>query len=644
MRILEAVSAIDRWAEEIAGSGFPESFDRALNNRANDQDLALVRTQLQNLSGMLALQAFHDGRLNGLNEQELMELLLATGIAVADIGASCYPNQGKNRPYLGGLLSCHVLYVLLRDNQSPRVRSAVERLCLGIWQLDGRGLKPDVGITNFLLSCNGVVENGEIRRVSESVRDLPASNERGATLSGLNRRTRPFAYAIERLHHPKQEHVLIVQDPSVHDSRLSATVIGDVSIDSRAHAYCLPGGHNSSELTIGIIIDSSGSGYGSFAVRPNPERERRILIPETQDPDVRKELDYLRQALPGIILEKQREIRVICANVSPDIVAQTVFVEWKGGLYARCPASDIARHYGTTVDMNNLPPQIPGWETVRLPTIADLEAAHFQGIHVNGNFASSPESGRAPLPIGGDAETATEREEGSLVSSPEPHAGRVRLVHDALLKLRSHATYAWDEGGDISGESGQINFSEARSGHWIVIDVPAFEKMVLVSDIPERTYVCPRQPVETFAQSDALSARRLHQLGAVQVFFNSEEQFESSLIQALRSAHCTLNVADSVESLISQHGTYVRQRIEALIVHLNSRSRRGGIVTIDNLALGAVRGHIHSGEASGEPHCGKTILKELARMAGFHDPIEYPVLRQFFDELMAQLRQPSEES
>ena len=74
-----------------------------------------------------------------------------------------------------------------------------------------------------------------------------------------------------------------------------------------------------------------------------------------------------------------------------------------------------------------------------------------------------------------------------------------------------------------------------------------------------------------------------------------------------------------------------------LIGHVNAQPDRKMPVTLETLKFGALRAHVESGKAPGETYCGHTIVAELARGAGYEDPLTYLTLRDFFDELMSQL-------
>ncbi|TSC58203.1 MAG: hypothetical protein Greene041619_763 [Candidatus Peregrinibacteria bacterium Greene0416_19] len=650
MRVLEVVSLLDRWVREVSETGFVPSYARALGDEATAADLATVRDGLRDLVGRLQMQPFYDHRIEHL-ESGADELLLVTAMAARHAGAALAALAGPAAlPDASGTrLSISLLHTLLRDTHAPSLAQQADLLC-------GRccGLQmpePENPAHDIIHAIGGLHECQEIEQIARALRTfLPSS--RGETARAFRNvlgARHAFTYVLGRREQGTHSELLISVDPSQHATRV-LSALPYAKIERASSWYRLREPPLVLDPAPAAAIDATGAVYGlgfvmykerkrqGLTILGGPGPQHQSLIPPLAAGDRQTDLQTIRNATPVLLQQQLRDIQVICPDIPCDVLGKTIFVEFGNSLYARCQSADLASRYGTSVEVSVFPHE-QGWLTVKLPTIADLERDYFSGKRSQEPFFPLPPATvrrgpRPPRECGGGGGGGEELD--------QPR--RMRAVRDALLRNRDrglHPSYAWDPGGEVDvpqDRPDQFNYSQTEEGHWTIITLRDQQRQIFVSDMPDRTYVLPRvEELSFYTRPGALTPQQLQEHGAKQIFYHSPEQFEASLMQALLAPAWTRIDAGSVEGLIQAQGDWVRGRLMGLIGHVNAQPDRKMPVTLETLKFGALRAHVESGKAPGETYCGHTIVAELARGAGYEDPLTYLTLRDFFDELMSQL-------
>lgn len=635
LHILEMTSCLHRWAERIAQTEFPQAYLRLCEGKASDKDVILIRASVQDLVQFFLLHAFFNRRVDALSVEQTEELLLATSVALNRVELQHFPAPQE----MMSSFASAVLYTLLREVDSKNVSAAETKFTMRRREALAQQNSLTGAAEHMLDNASmGLFERQAVAHVASILPhsdNIPRAHQQA--LASLRKQRLPFLYALDHQGDANSPKTIVMSaDPAEHNHRFAVALRG--SIGGSMEFPRFPNTYTAHDAMIGAIMDPTLSVYAENASLQAAHSVAQIAIPPLWDDNGRKDSEKIRSALPIMLRKKQRDIRIICPHIPAETISKTLFVECDRKLYALCPSEEVAKNYGQPceasvtkriADHAGVYPGYASTVAVVLPTIAELEKNHCTPQHFEGRFFDATEPKPThPTPTAG---------EGGSPEMPHLTGQRLKDVRDTLLRLRLDATYSWDGKKKDEAETAP-DFSKVEPGHWVIIDLPHKNRQIFVSDAPERTYVYPgMMPIAECLKKNAITPQRLQSKGARQIFWNSEEQFESSLEQALSAEKIEIADQGSVDALLAHHKDHVRGRIEALVAHINNQPGRITPIVPQELTLGALRGNVHSGKAPKEAYCGETIAKDLARMAGYEDPIVYPVLKEFFDLLIKKL-------
>ncbi len=641
MRFFEAIASIEQWVRGLKELNFEYHYRRSRTKNLHDpSDRAVVSDALQQLTDSLQLQALHKPRVEDLNSVQIQELLLTIVKAVHSLSlkhlqlsedpVETTENRAANH------LTVHALYTLMRENTSTMLsRSVLTLLPQLSAYIRTQHTAPEIDmLVSFQRGARGMGEHFDLEELAARLKLLPSVSTRDhhSSVSVLRKTTERFSYRMPLASTSDEgPNLNLTHQPEKFGPVMWASLTG-VDIPD-AYGTLLQSQDVASSALLGAEYDMANDAVVGYSARATVAAGSRIAVPQTNRSELQLPLNVIKNRLPSLLAQKRREINIICPNVPADVIARTLFIEQASGLFAMSPDREIVAHYGDKVATSASHQQM---YFVQLNTLGDLERQHFSGSTVHGTFF------KGEVSVGGDEKDVGEKsvppaEGTSEGSSPREHfrGRRMPAICDVLLRGRINASFYWATDETASKEVPR-EYRSADANKWIVIDLPDHAKQIFVSDSPERTYVYPGlKDVKEYLKSDTRTPRHLQDEGAKQIFWHTQDQFEASLLQAIAARELGAVNTGSVDALIYQHGAEVRERLETLLAKVNdSRSER---VTLETLSLSAIRDAVRSGGAQGEPHCGDTVVRELARMAGYENPIPYGELREFYTLLVTRL-------